>query len=426
LRSTLVGICGILFATGIVVAGTTDTKNPGDLHFKAGIGYDFVSQEYFYDSLAYEDTEAPLTSSLLKKEYLDDKKGLIYIRFDDDNLGRRMFEFGWEQTADLFRIIGDTRLTVGGRRTSVTADARMEIKEQYKGEAGAGEELEVYNGRLSLQRRFGNRLTGKISAFAEKVSFDVLDDFVYNYTRAGGQCDFSLFTKGFNSIFGSLTIERRNVPDSANLDYVMIRSSTGYMGGLGNARLSSDIGVETKNYKAGQDQDDYVLLSLSANLRVPVGPVYFIQPEISIEYFNFRSELFLNEDYSLTRVGLMAGRELDFLTLSVGPEAEILGVKSDLPSDDDYMEYLLSTALDYYSFGQVFVMFENQLGLRTYRNNPEYYSDFSFNRVSLIGNLKIVDGLSLNVLLSADWEWHSVDSDDSRLYLISSGLTVSL
>ena len=409
----------------MLIAGTANADSPGDLHFKAGIGYDFVSQEYFYDSLEYSENEIPLTSTLLKKEYLDDKKGLIYIKFDDGNLGRRVFELGWEQTPDLFRIIGDTRFTAGGDRTTITADGRMEIKERYHGEIEAGEELDVYNGRLSLQRRFNENLTGKISAFAEKISFDALDDYIYDYKRFGGQCDFGFFTKNFNSVFGSFGIERRIVPDSGNLEYTMLRGSIGYLGGLGTARLSTDLGVETKDYRADQDQDDYVLLSFAADLKIPISSQYFVQPKFSVEYFDFESELFLNEDYSLTRLDFLVGRELDFLTLAVGPKTEILGVKSDLPGDDDYAEYLISASVDYYSFGQVLLMCENQFGVRTYRNDPDYYSDFTFNRINLIGNVKIIDGLGLDILLSADWEWHEVDSDDSRLYLVSSGLTVS-
>lgn len=424
MRPTPVSIY-LLFATTVLIAGIANAESPGDLHFRAGIGYDFVSQEYFYDSLEYSEDEIPLTASLLKKEYLDDKKGLIYVKYDDGNLGRRMVELGWEQTPDLFRIIGDVRLIVGGDRTSVTADGRMEIKERYHGEVEAGEELDVFNGRLSLQRRFGESLTGKMSAFTEKVSFDVRDEYIYDYSRFGGQCDFNFFTKSYNSVFGSLGVEKRIVPDSGNLEYALFRGSVGYLGGLGLARLSADLSIESKNYQAEQDQDDYVLLSFAADLQIPVSPLYFVQPKFSVEYFDFKSELFLSEDYSLTRLGFLVGRELGFLTLIFGPKSELLGVKGDLPGNDDYAEYLLSAAVDYYSYGQVLLMFENQFGVRKYRNDPDYYSDFTFNRINLIGNVKIIDGLGLDILLSADWEWHEVDNDDSRLYLVSSGLTVS-
>jgi hypothetical protein len=68
-------------------------------------------------------------------------------------------------------------------------------------------------------------------------------------------------------------------------------------------------------------------------------------------------------------------------------------------------------------------MLENQLGHRNYLNNPDYNSDSIFDRITLIGTAWIFRALSVDILFSAEWEWHRVDSDDSRLYLLSAGLS---
>lgn len=417
----------ILFLFFAVIIRADDS---GDFSFKLGLGYDFVSQEYFLSSSRYDTSFAPdpdglLTATLLKKDYLDDKKGLVYFKYDSKAEGRFILEAGWEQTPDLFRALGWAHFSLGSYGNRLETDFNLEVKERCRGAAEAGEELSVFEGEVDYRRRFSESAESKFRLFGERVAFDSTGLLVYDYSRVGGEVGISINTTDFSTLYVSTHIEKRNVPDSCQLDYSLIRGNLGYFGTLLGSQISGELAVESKDYGWSDSRDDYTLTTFFSNLKVPIGQGFFLRLESHLENFNFRVEGSFNNDYILARSGLILGREYDLISVTLGPKIEVLSIETDYQNDDDYFEYLAFAGFDYYSYGGIFLLVENELGKRNYRNDPSYYSDFTFNRVSIIGTLKILKNLSVDILFSAEWEWHKIDSDDSRLYLFSSGLTYS-
>ena len=88
-----------------LIAGEVKTEDPGNFIARAGLGYDFISQEYYLDTARY-DPDSVLTATLLKKDYLDDKKGLLYMKYSLDANSWRSIEAGWEQTDEIYRAFG--------------------------------------------------------------------------------------------------------------------------------------------------------------------------------------------------------------------------------------------------------------------------------------------------------------------------------
>jgi hypothetical protein len=420
----------IITALLSIFAGIVSADNPGLFRARVGLGYDFVSQEYFTSSSRYDTSLTPdpdqlLEATLLRKDYLDDKKGLIYLTLDPRRNSQYILEAGWEQTPDIYRALGWGHVTVGDSDSRLEADMNLELKQRYRGETEVGEDVSVIKAKAGYRRHLSEGLEGQLRILAERVAFDSAGSLVYDYARFGGEVELDIFSRDFNSAVFSIGAEKRNVPDSSWLDYLSVRAGVGYFGSLSRTLVSADLTVEKKNFDAPEDRDDYTLMTLLASLKIPAGGTFFLKPDLSLEYFDFRADNFINEDYMLARAGFLSGWDLERLSVSFGPRLELLTIETDLESDDDYAEPLVFAGLDLMYADRAFVILDNQLGQRTYRNNPEYYSDFIFDRLSLIGTLKVFRSLSLDLLFSAEWEWHEIDSDDSRLYLLSTGLNYS-
>lgn len=411
----------------IVFAGITYADDSGDFNIRVGLGYDFVSQEYFLSSSRYDTSITPepdlLVSSLLRKDYLDDKKGMIFVNVDPGKEGRYILEAGWEQTNEVFRSLGWGHIGLGNSSNRLETDFNFEVKQRYRGTVEAGEELSVIQGKAKYTRRLSESWEARFRLFGENVAFDSTGPLVYDFSRVGTEIGVSLLTQDFNNVFLSAGFEKRSVPDSSELDYLLVRGDLAYLGGFLGGQISADLMIENKNFGSLEDRDDYTLTTLYSNLRVPVGRGYFMKPGISFEYFNFRPGNYLNDDYLLARSGFLLGRNFNGFSITFGPKVELLSTWTDLQNDDDYLEFLAFQGIDFYHSARAFFLVENQLGRRSYRSEPLYYSDFIFDRASLIGTFKIFAALSLDVLFSAEWEWHEIDSDDSRLYLLSTGLT---
>jgi len=408
------------------LAGITASGDPGDFSIRLGVGYDFVSQEYFTSSSRYDTSLTPdpdLTdATLLSKDYLDDKKGLIYLKLDPKSEGRYVFEAGWEQTPEMLRALGWGHLTLGSRVNRLETDFNYEIKKRYCGETEAGEELAVIKGKTRYVKKLSETVESSIRLYGENIAFDSTGSLVYDYSRYGGEIGFNLLTKDFNSIFCRGGIEKRNVPDSSRLDYWLIRGNLSYFGSISGSQLSADLNVENKNYNSPNNQDDYILATAYANMKIRTKSDFFFRPLLSLDYFNFRNDQYVNNDYLLARGGVLWGRDFDRISVAIGPKFELHSIASGFEDDEDHLELLAFGAADFFYSDRILCLIENQIGRRKYQNEPLYYSNFIFDRLSLIGSFKLLGSLNFDLIFSAEWEWHEIDSDDSRLYLLSSGL----
>jgi len=423
----IIRISGITLILMLSLAGIVTAGSPGDFSIRFGLGYDFVSQRYFTSSSRYDTSLSPdpdLTDAvLLSKDYLDDKKGLIYLKLDPRNEGRYVLEAGWEQTPDILRAVGRGHLTLGGRESRLETDVDFEIKNRYRGDPEAGEDLSVFKGRARYVRKFSDMVESNIRLYGENVAFDSTGTLVYNYSRLGGELGVSLFSRNFNSVFINAGVEARDVPDSSQLNYLQLRGSLGYFGSLAGSQISADLTVENKDYDSPDNRDDYLLTTFYTIVKIPAGSKYFLRPLAAFEYFNFRSDEFINRDYFLARGGVLLGRDYNRVNVAVGPKFQLHSISSDYEGDDDYLEYMAFGSIDFFYSDRILCLMENQVGRRGYQNDPIYYSDFTFNRFSLIGSFRLLGTLNFDILFSSEWEWHEIESDDSRLYLLSSGLS---
>jgi len=408
----------------VLAGGKFSVANSTALTVRAGIGYDFVSQQYFIDSVRFSGSDSLTELSLLEKDYLDDKKALLSVSFNPDSKGHYSLEGSWEQTSELFRAGGRGFLSFGDFYNQLQAELNVDIKERYRGDIIEGEEMTILDGTIRLKKQLADNFNGKISLSGESVIYDTVGTYIYNYSRLRSYIELNYITENYNSIYLTFGAEKRYVPDTSHLDYNLFRGGMGYTGSVMDGSTSAEVSFESKDYNQIDDPDDYFLTMLHADLRFSISDRLDLITDFEMEHYNFSEENYINEDYYQTHLGLYTVWEMGDFSFSLGPEIEFLTIDSKSENDDDYFELLGFAGFDYFQ-GFVFLFLDNQFGHRRYLNNPILYSDFVFDRVSIIGSLSIFWNLNLDVLLSAEWEWHQNESDDSRLYLLSSSLTYS-
>jgi hypothetical protein len=411
----------------ILCAGTAAGGNPGAFGIRAGIGYDYVSQEYFLDSLRLLGEDSLVGATLLKRDYLDDKKVILYLTWDNRSLisASKVYgvEIGWEQTDEIYRAVSNINFGLSGEEHRLSGEIGFDTKKRFSGAVNPGEEVTVLDGYLKYRYNLSDRTEAGFKIYGERVWFDSATSYVYDYGRLGATLRMGLLSENYNSITLDFTGELREVPDSADLNYKLFRGSLGYIGTLLGSFSSGSASLEYRDYKLNGGLDDYFLSTLYATSDWSLSENYVLETNISLELFDYAVNDFVNADYFLGRFDLLMKRKLGDLNLVFGPKSELYFVETDYSSDDDYYEISASLGTDYIGSKGNLLLLENQLGQRDYNTAQIYTSDFWFNRLTVVGSAGLWRDLTLDIFFSAEWEWHEIGSDDNRIFLVTTDLT---
>jgi hypothetical protein len=145
-----------------------------------------------------------------------------------------------------------------------------------------------------------------------------------------------------------------------------------------------------------------------------------------MDWLWFNPQDSLNNNYFRGRLWLGGGLDWEKVTVAVGPEIEILDDQVELGvTGESYFEAGGKLALNCLLPGKLFGSAESTTGRRNVKEEGDYQSDFSYERISLLVDWSASGRLNLNLMGSAEWEWHNLSVDNSRLLLISSSLTYS-
>jgi len=181
--------------------------------------------------------------------------------------------------------------------------------------------------------------------------------------------------------------------------------------------------LERKDYNQPSDKDDHYRFELSARNKVSLSQSWFSRQELDFELALYSSADPVNYDYGRAGLTLLYGYENNGLSIAVGPDFEYLDEQqNDLTETEDYFESGAKVDLDYIKIDGLFCSLESITGFRNLKYENELQSDFSFERLNIIADVKILSELSLSVLFSAEWEWHQRREENSQVYLLSSSL----
>jgi hypothetical protein len=393
------------------------------LSFKAGTGYDFLSQQYFLDSAARAGVDSLLTGWALKTNYLDDFKGVIEARYESHRDRLLEIRSVYEQTPDLLRLrtSGDYRPKIGRLRLDWRNE--LDIRQRYRDTAQPGDSYVFGATRTKLYVPVSQSLSAWTQVSTDGVHFSSGGFSSFNNYRVGGKVGVEQFS-GLSMSNLDIFFLTRQVPDSNLISYMSGGAEASIFGFHDWGQLDLSARFERKNYSRPDKTDDYSRLEFEGRGKVAVHGKLFSRQEFDFEGTWFDPNDLINFDYDRYRAALLMGYEMGPMTVAIGPAGELLTQQSDSQSlVEDYFERGGKLGLDYMKPGLIFGSFEFSLGYRGLKYQSKQQTNFWYERISLIGDVTLLRVISFNILLSGEWEWHSTSSDNNRLLLLSSGLT---
>lgn len=395
-----------------------------DLSFRAGVGYELLSQEYFIDTVAFSGPDSVLSRWALSTNYLDDMKAQIridWLPYDDRRLQLRG---SWDQTNEFVRgrLTSQWRTPAGGGAIDLWSE--LESKQRYRGEEEFGDSYWQGWTRLKWTRPISDRWSLIAQGRADGVAFLRPADYNYSYYRVGGETGIQWLVGEFSIADAQLFYYHREVPDSIDLNYESTGIQATLFGFMNHGDLDAFLRFENKDYNRPDHRDDHVRLEAQARHNWRFGLTrHFLRQEIEYESNNYHPEDRINFDYGRFEVAVLFGIQTGILEVALGPRWENLAEDEDtLLTGQDYNEYSARADLNLISPPGWFISAESITGRRDLQNENDYRSDYTFERISLITDVDLGWGLNLNLLFSGEWEWHEVNRDDSRIFLLTTSL----
>jgi hypothetical protein len=395
-----------------------------DLSMKAGLGYDFFSQQYFLDSAILSGPESLYTTWSLENNYLDDQKGMFSLTYRPFEDRRLEMTTRYEQTGDFMRLkcLSDYSGYWGSKKMSL--NTQVDWRHRYHGTASFGDSYIYGYGRGRLSVPMTGSISGTGQLQGEFVRFDSTSSLSYNYYRLGGKLGAEKLFRNFSYGNISLTAMSRRVPDSAQLNYL----SLGIEGSLFAFYRGGEADVffrgEHKDYNQPDDQDDHYRFEITGRNKIRLSDDYFTEQDLDLETVKYRPEDIVNLNYTQAELALLTGLETAGLSLAIGPDFALLKEeRQEFATVEDYLETGAKLELDLISAGTYFLSFESVLGVRNLKESNDLQTDFSFARINVLGDVRILQKIDLNVLFSTELEHHDIKTNDSRIYLLSSTLS---
>ena len=393
------------------------------LTLKAGLGYDFISQEYFFDDSLLTDTlDAALA---LKTTYLDNFKGsftLGFMPYDDRRLDlRATYEHAKDDVRA--RLYADWRLGLSGK-AKLWLNGELDLREDNSRDEEPGDSHLYGRADSKLTLAVGQSLSLWTRLSVDAVTFDSVSTYNYDHYRLGWKAGLAKTLGDFSHLEADLFGLYRQVPDSSDLDYLSLGAEGSLFLLYERGQFDGFLRLERRDYHLPGSLNDYARVDLDARHKVNTSSSLFLGQELQLETAVFSSDDLLNLNY--TRLGLTAtvGADLSNLTLSLGPDLERLIEQDDETSvGQDYFEIGLKADLDYVNAAFLFSSVESVLGRRYLDSQGELQSDFTYERLNLITDCTIANCLNFNLMFSAEWEWHDQSDEDNQIFLLSTGLS---
>lgn len=420
---TRVVVAALLLLFSVGSAYSADTTG---FDFRAGLGYDFISQRYFLDSLVGSATDTFLQQWALTTEYVNDLKGILDLRYKPSGSRGPELTARYEQTSEIARARFSGAWRTYGSTVSWQSRAELDWRDRFSGSTQGGDNYLLASGdagaRIALDERWAAR--GKVAG--EMVDFRGVTGYAYDYYKVTGKFGFERGLGMLSAVSLEGFVTTRQVADSQNLSYLSIGGEASLLGFSGASEYDLYLRLERKNYDRTDNRDDYTGLNATSHVRLDLPGKFILESNGMLDWLRFNPEDSLNNDYFRGRLWLGGGLDWEKLTVALGPEIEVLDdeVKSGA-AGESYFEAGGKLAVDCLLPGRLFASAESATGRRNIEDEADYLSDFTYQRLSLLADWSATHRLSLNLMGAAEWEWHDQSSDNSRLLLISSSLTYS-
>ena len=332
----------------------------------------------------------------------------------------------YEQTADFIhiRLLNDYQTLAGAARLDLHSE--LDWKNRYHDSDDLGESYLYGYLKSGLSVPITGLLTTRIQLTGEAVDFDSATGFSYDHYRLGGKVGLTAAFEDFSFADFNLFAMARRVPDSTALDYLLAGAEAAFFGFWGPAELDLSSRFERKDYNRELYRDDHYRLAFSGRNKLHLGRDFFVRQDAELDLTFYSPNDPINQNYGRVGLAFLSGYERGVVSIGLGPDFEYLyEIEKDFAEGADYWESGARVEIDLISAGRLFGSVDNVLGYRDLKHENDLQSSFTFERLNLIGDLRIWQGLSLSALFSAEWEWHENRTENAALFLLSSNLTYS-
>ena len=416
----------LLFASllGILVGGPTRQLRASDLSFRAGLGYDYLSQQFYSDSIAFAGPDSSQIAISKSSTYLNDLAGCLSFAYAPQIHPGQEIRADYKQTRDLFRsrLSGRNRWHLGNRRLDLTGE--LEVRKRFHGESEIGDSFQQALARARLTSPIGSGWSIVTQLRADGVNYDSDNVYAYDYYRLGGSLGVEKLFESLSSATAAVYFTSRQVPDSSELERFDIGLESSYLGLHDHNTLDLAGRIEFKNYRQPAGKDDHLRLELRGDNKLELNDKFFSRQGLELDVTDYRAESSVNFDFWRLETVLLFGTAWGRLSLALGPELELYGGQQTdaLAGIGDYTEWGLRTEAEYFGAHAAFMSVQSSLGRRKLAVTSSYESSYWFERFAIMGNIKFARHLILQLLWSSEWDWHELQENDTRVTLLSTFL----
>lgn len=410
----------LLLVTAALLISTHSSNAASPFHIRAGVGYDYLSQEFFQDSLVASGADSSFVSFLLRNEYLNDFKGIVSTRYLPEKKPWDI-TLTYEQTHDRLRLttLPNFRFLFG--RTKLQINNELE----WRNDIGTEPEKNSYlygSSRAGLTTPVSDKLSFILQTSVDGVSFQEEPNDGINYYRFGAKAGVSYSFSEMTFMEARLLADTRQVPDSQRLEYRSFGSDLSFFSFGQNLSFDLYAFAENKDYQTEPEQDDVTHFDLTNQTQLNLTDSWFTVLELDAELDLFHQNDPFNENVGRVQTALLGGLSGAVWSTAFGQEAEILNEAGSSSSVEDYTEIGGRVDLEAISGDRFFVSWRGSIGRRDVLHEDEIRSDFTYGRANLIADVRLVRQLRLNGILSVDREWSDLPEGCGTTYLVSSSL----
>ena len=280
--------------------------------------------------------------------------------------------------------------------------------------------------RHSFARSFAIRLTDRLEHldYQERTEFDY--DYRRNKLSLNGEFEWNYTT--FLDLRASHVA--MVVPDSTEIEYQSLIPSfeIRHFSGL-HSRFVFLTAVERRQYVIGSPRSSFWATLGSFAGEWAVNDVTSVLLEDDFEWYEYDAKDPIYFDYKENRTALIFKLN-PTLQLSFGAGPAYGFLDSDVSDQDEYTEFGAKFVFEYNRGGTAWVSFAYEPGRREYKTYGQatqtdeisLFSNYSYNRMSLYTNFRVLDGLSFSGFLDYQPEDHERESDDATATLLSLSL----
>ncbi len=329
---------------------------------------------------------------------------------------RNNFKFG-TQTVDEI-LDGEIAL---GLKNKTRFELRSSLRLKFFREGSNysfGNDYIQSNTFFKLRRSFSNKHRLNLRSRFEILEYEERTEFDYDYRYIDAGLEYEV-----GSVLGSAVriggfIGYRETPDTllsyqrtlADLD---VRISSGY-----GTYFQMNVTGDRRDYRENVRSSYWSVLSYASLMAARLsGRTYYFNVESELTVYDKPTDIFFDTHFIR---GSVRGSFPVGETVSLYLEPRYARMLCRHLKEEQYWETSAILGMDIMRSGNLWISAAYEPGYRGYvLEENELYSDFYFNRITLMGNVGLAGGFSFNLLFSHDPERHSRRDDDFSLTLIS-------